>query len=338
MVQKINDIVDDVKSYIEQGIFPGATFAVLDGTNDVQKFVMGEAQSLPEPEKLRPGMLWDLASVSKVVGVGTVIIDRVLSGELELDRPFQDYYRVWHERTVTLRQLLTHTSGIDPFIEHREKLNCTELIVAMNQLTVNTSTEKQLSGFTGKQDASLQGKIFHYTDVNFILLGLMLEKLDNKPLDKILKSEVFDHWGLTQTGFGPVNPKMAVPTALGIPRGVVHDPKARVLGIHCGSAGLFSNLSDLTAFVKGYFSDTKYLQLLKSYSCLSKPLRSLAWDLLSDEWLLHTGYTGTFVLMNLRDKQAVMFLSNRVHLQDEQLQWKIARNKLIKLFIKRLST
>lgn len=314
----VTDVIkNEVTEYIAQGIFPGAAFAFVEGFEPAHEIVVGQAAIMPEIEELSADRLWDLASVSKVVGVGTVLIDRILSGELSADAPLQSLLPSWHEETVTLRQLLTHTSGISPVIENRDKLTKEELIAAMLTLTV------------------IDDKRFRYTDVNFILLGLALEELDGKPLDVILSAEVFDKWQMSDTSFAPVSAERAISTDWQLPRGVVHDPKARVLGNDCGSAGLFSTVSDLTRFVQGYFANPIYLALTENFAATGDVPRSLAWAFAdaSQDWLIHTGYTGTFILMNLKRQQAVIFMSNRVHLKDERAQWIVDRDRLIQKII-----
>lgn len=316
-MKKEQEILDLVEDYIARDIFPGANFAVIE-KSEVKEFLLGNAAIFPEKVPLVSGMLWDLASVTKVVGTGTAVIDLVLTGHLDLELPLQHYLKDFADASVTLRQLLTHTSGIDPFIARRDELSAVELRDAMYHLKVT------------------EDKNFHYTDVNFILLGFLLEHFYGENLDEIFAKAVFAKWQMESTGFGPV--KNAVPTAQTVPTGTVHDPKARVLGVHCGSAGLFSSLTDLSNFVQGYFADEKYLRLLKNYAVGAKK-RSIAWDFaFNDEnWLLHTGYTGTFILMNLSAHKAVVFLSNRVHLKDERAKWILERDKLIRLLIKNLT-
>ncbi|MDR2977052.1 MAG: beta-lactamase family protein [Streptococcaceae bacterium] len=307
----MKNITERINSYLKQGIFESCEIAVINQGN-VKTCFFSNASEAFSSDSDRAGKLWDLASVTKVVGVGTVLIDRIFSGRIKLDESLQHYYPSWHEATVTIRQLLTHTSGIDPFILNRDQLNSVELKDAMNHLKVTSD------------------KSFKYTDVNFILLGFMLEKQTGQSLDKLFQAEVFDRWKMTETHFGPV--KNAFPTVKDQPAGVVHDPKARVLGIHCGSAGLFSSVSDLIKFVQGYFADDRYLRLLQDYTNTGNKARSLAWDLLPDDYLLHTGYTGTFILMNLRRQSAVIFLSNRVYYRDERQKWIKDRDLLISDF------
>ena len=323
--------IELVKAYVASGIFPGASFAIVNG-QAIEKYVIGYECLRPEPVLLQTDMSYDLASVSKVVGTGTVMIDLVLSGQVELDALLIDYYPDFKgpgSTTLTIRQLLTHTSGIDPFIENRHNLAYDELRAALNQVTVTSD------------------KTFHYTDVNFILLGFMLEEIYGQDLADILQDRVFKPFNMHHTSF--VAPDKTVATAWNLPKGLVHDPKAQVLGRHTGSAGLFSDLDDLIAFSQAYFANPVYLLLLKDYAKANKA-RSLAWDLVGLEtsaesskkqvgqWLMHTGYTGTFILLNLKTQQAVIFLSNRVHLRDERKQWIADRNVLIQAFLKMMKT
>ena len=316
-----------VKVYVASGIFPGASFAIING-QDIEKHVFGYERLKPEPVLLQADMTYDLASVSKVVGTGTLMINLILSGKVGLDELLTDYYPDFKgsgSTTLTIRQLLTHTSGIDPFIENRHNLAYDELRAALNQVTVTSDNT------------------FHYTDVNFILLGFMLEAIYGQDLADILQDRVFKPFNMHHTSF--VAPDKTVATAWDLPKGLVHDPKAQVLGRHTGSAGLFSDLDDLIAFSQAYFANPAYLTLMQDYAKANKA-RSLAWDLVGLEtsaetsknqvgqWLLHTGYTGTFILLNLKTQQAVIFLSNRVHLRDERKQWIADRNVLIQAFLK----
>lgn len=255
-------------------------------------------------------MTYDLASVSKVVGVGTLATFMVNSGALELDRTLQSYYPAFADSQVTIRQLLTHTSGIDPFIPNRDSLDADQLKEAILKITV-----------TDKKD-------FLYTDINFLLLGFLLEELGRDSLDQLISRDVLEPFGMSQTSFGPVS--QAVPTVRGVKAGLVHDPKARVLGLHAGSAGLFSTVKDLKIFLEHYLTDDFAANLTQGYGFDDKRKRSLAWDKKGD-WLSHTGYTGTFIMYNRPLQKAAIFLSNRTFDKDERAQWKLDRNQVIAL-------
>ncbi|WP_153056019.1 serine hydrolase domain-containing protein, partial [Streptococcus suis] len=103
-------ILDKISEQIGQGVYPGASLALF-SKGQWQEYYLGTQDGqLP----VEAGLTYDLASVSKVVGVGTLATFLVNSGALELDRTLQSYYPAFVDSQVTIRQLLTHTSGIDP--------------------------------------------------------------------------------------------------------------------------------------------------------------------------------------------------------------------------------
>ncbi len=290
-----------IEQQIQDKEYHGATLALFD-QGKWQEYYIGTTDGKCP---VKPGLVYDLASVSKVVGVGTICIFMINSGALDLDASLTKYYPSFHDDRVTLRQLLTHTSGLDPYIPNRDQLDAVQLKEAMNQLTVTSD------------------KTFHYTDVNFLLLGFMLQEVTGKSLDQLFTEEVFEPFGMTKTTFGPrteavptvngVNdggfmlqevtgksldqlfteevfepfgmtkttfgPRTeAVPTVNGVNDGFVHDPKAKVLGNHAGSAGLFSTVKDLELFLNHYMEDDFAQNLFQNYSQQVKE-RSIAWRL-----------------------------------------------------------
>ena len=301
-------IIQKIKQQIEAGIYPGASFAYYrDG--EWSDCYLGEAN--PEiGEQTCQGLVYDLASVSKVVGVGTVLTFLWHQGELDIEKSVTEFLPDSDYPDITIRQLLTHSTDLDPFIINRDQLNAEELKEAMFHLN---RREK---------------RAFLYSDVHFLLLGFLLENYFEKDLEQILQEQVFDPWKMKETQFGPVS--SAVPTVRGQKAGVVHDPKARLLGNHAGSAGLFSTVKDLKIFLEHYLQDDFADGLSQNFSDLSDKERSLAWNLEGD-WLDHTGYTGTFIMWNRKKQEAAIFLSNRTYEKDERAQWIIDRNQVMDL-------
>ena len=301
-------IIQKIEQQIEAGIYPGASFAYYqDGA--WSDWYLGEAN--PEiGEQTRDGLVYDLASVSKVVGVGTVLSFLWSEGQLELDQSIKVYLPEVDYPDITIRQLLTHATNLDPYIPNRDQLSADQLTEAMFHLN---RREK---------------RTFLYSDVHFLLLGFWLESYYKKDLDKILQEQVFDPWEMKETHFGSVS--SAVPTVWGQKAGVVHDPKARLLGRHAGSAGLFSTVKDLKIFLEHYLQDDFAADLSQNFSDLNDKERSLAWNL-EGEWLDHTGYTGTFIMWNRKKQEAAIFLSNRTYEKDERAQWILDRNQVMDL-------
>ncbi|MFS9255747.1 serine hydrolase domain-containing protein [Streptococcus infantis] len=302
------EIIQKIEQQIEAGIYPGASFAYYrDG--EWSDCYLGEAN--PEiGEQTCQGLVYDLASVSKVVGVGTVLTFLWHQGELDIEKSVTEFLPDSDYPDITIRQLLTHSTDLDPFIINRDQLSVEELKEAMFHLN---RREK---------------RAFLYSDVHFLLLGFLLENYFEKDLDQILQEQVFVPWKMKETQFGPVS--SAVPTVRGQKAGVVHDPKARLLGKHAGSAGLFSTVKDLKIFLEHYLQDDFADGLSQNFSDLSDKERSLAWNLEGD-WLDHTGYTGTFIMWNRKKQEAAIFLSNRTYEKDERAQWIIDRNQVMDL-------
>ena len=301
-------VIQKIKQQIEAGIYPGASFAYYrDG--EWSDCYLGEAN--PEiGEQTCQGLVYDLASVSKVVGVGTVLTFLWHQGELDIEKSVTEFLPDSDYLDITIRQLLTHSTDLDPFIINRDQLSAEELKEAMFHLN---RREK---------------RAFLYSDVHFLLLGFLLENYFEKDLDQILQEQVLDPWKMKETQFGPV--RSAVPTVRGQKAGVVHDPKARLLGKHAGSAGLFSTVKDLKIFLEHYLQDDFADGLSQNFSDLSDKERSFAWNLEGD-WLDHTGYTGTFIMWNRKKQEAAIFLSNRTYEKDERAQWIIDRNQVMDL-------
>lgn len=298
----MNKILQKIQSQLTDQLYLGASLAIFN-QGKWQDWYLGETA---EGQPTVQGLVYDLASVSKVVGVATVVIQLLAEGRLELDQPLQAYYPAFEEPTVTIRQLLTHATGIDPFIPNRDQLSAEELVAAINRIKVT------------------ENKAFLYTDINFLLLGFMLEAVLSQSLDQIFAERVFGPLGMSQTSFGP-RPG-AVPTVKGVSDGLVHDPKARTLGVRAGSAGLFSTVEDLKLFCQHYLTADFGMDLFVNHSRADKP-RSLGWNLEGD-WIDHTGYTGPFIMVNRKSQQAVIFLTNRTYAYDDRPLWIEKRREL----------
>jgi len=303
---KLEKIQRKIEDQIEAGVYPGASFAYYKDSEWKESYL-----GLSDPErglKTEAGLVYDLASVSKVVGVGTVLNFLWQQGILDIDRPVTDFLPECDYSDITIRQLLTHATDLDPFIPNRDLLTAPELKEAMFHLNRRNQSA------------------FLYSDVHFLLLGFLLEKIFDQDLDQIIQKQVLNPWGMTETKFGPI--EHAVPTVKGVEAGNIHDPKARLFGKHAGSAGLFSTVKDLQNFLEHYLKDDFAENLSRNYSPLDDKERSLAWNLEGD-WLDHTGYTGTFIMWNREIQEAAIFLSNRTYEKDERAQWIIDRNQVM---------
>jgi CubicO group peptidase (beta-lactamase class C family) len=322
---------------MNEGIYPGVAAAFVK-ENTVEKLVAGKAQVVPEQQPMTEDLLFDAASLTKVVATTTLVLRLWEDGKIDLDAPLHDYLPKFENQTITLRHLLTHTSDIKTWIPNRDQLNQQELISAYLKL----------------QPGEELGQTVKYTDAGTILLGLMLEEIYQEDAVTLFEEQVLMPLGMMNSLFLPQPSIKIVPTEQlesgEVLRGITHDPKARVLAEHAGNAGLFINLEDSLKFVdmylnkgkieSGTYFDAKTIEaLLTDHTPNKKGKRSLGWDLKFDKKdqhpiLYHTGYTGTFYLIDVREQEAFVFLSNRVHPIDKREEYIKNRDEIIETYLK----
>lgn len=317
--------------------YPGVSYAIFDQQKWCTHFA-GYQQLIPTPELVTPHTIFDIASLTKVVCTTTVLLQLLEKNDLDLEKSIHFYLPDIQADSVTLRHLLTHTSMIEGFIPNRDSLSQPALIKALKQLT----------------PSHLMGKQVQYSDTNFIWLGFLLEEIFQQDLFAIFQQQVLDPLEMTHSFFTlpPASLSLVAATEQnsnrGIIKGEVHDPKAFVLKEHCGSAGLFSSLTDLMLFSKmllekGQTSSGKTflkeetIHLLTQDHTPSRTLgRSLGWDLLRYEsrtFLYHTGYTGTFLLVDPFNQQSFIFLSNALHPTNQRQAYLLSRKDLLETYL-----
>lgn len=304
-------IFQAIAQLVQDKIVPGASAAVLAG-GTVTTMVTGASQWQPKVKPLHSGMRYDLASLTKVIGTTTVFLQALTDGKVALDQPLHDFLPAFSAPT-TFRQALTHTSGLEGYIPHRDELPPDQLKRALlTQLQVTDEVDSQVV----------------YRDVNLLLVGWALEAIYQQPIQPLITMRVLHPLGLRGATFTPA-PATCVPTSYdaatgALKQGVVHDPKSAILGEHSGAAGLFATLQDLIRFTEFMFGmhqaagwpSAYYGQPPRDFTA-NYLGRSLGWDLRQDpggrQWFYHTGYTGTFWLIQPQSRQALIVLTNRVH-------------------------
>ncbi|MGM9903235.1 MAG: serine hydrolase domain-containing protein [Enterococcus sp.] len=321
---------------LEAGYYPGIVAAFLKD-NQVDKLISGEAQVVPVTRPMSEDMLFDAASLTKVIATTSLVLRLLEDGKIALDTPLNVYLPRFENQTITIRHLLTHTSDIKTWIPNREKLSQEELISAYLQL----------------QPGDQLGKVVKYTDAGTILLGLMLEEIFQEDTVELFQEQVLEPLGMINSLFLPMPSEKIVPTEQlssgELIHGITHDPKARVLAEHAGNAGLFINLADSIKFVQMYlqygtikegrFLEEKTIRsLLEDQTPTNEGGRSLGWDLKTDltdshNILFHTGYTGTFLLIDVLEQEAFIFLSNRIHPNDHREEYVKCRDEIIKIYL-----
>lgn len=291
----------------------------------------GQRAVVPAPEPMTTDTLFDAASLTKVVACAPAVLLLIERGEVELDAPVQRYipeFKGDAKDLVTVRHLLTHTSGLRPGIETR-------------------------SGWTGQAEAirkacedeslrSAPGTEFKYSDINFFLLGELVQRVSDSPLEVFVQRELYEPLNMSDTGFLPSLDKSSriAPTevidAQAPLRGVVHDPTARKMGGVAGHAGLFTTAADLARYarmllnggeldgVRVFKASTVALMTRVQTPPELSVKRGLGWDIDSgysgprgDLFPVggygHTGWTGGSLWIDPTSETFIIFLSNRNH-------------------------
>ena len=327
-----------IAEMLKDAVFPGATYTFID-KDETETQLIGSAAILPEREDLREGMLYDVASLTKVIVTTTLMLQLHEEGKINFEDPVQAHLPAFPSGSVTIRQLLTHTSDLKGYIKNRDALPAEELAAALISLEPGENL----------------GEKVVYTDTGLILAGFIIEKLTGKSVEDNFEERIKRPLAMTESSYRPTDPMRCVPTqnhpTRGMIRGSVHDPKALILGGHCGSAGLFAPMQDLIRFSQmllhfGEWQGQRILRketvqaLLQDWGSVPGQPRSLGWNLFQgceDFVLWHTGYTGTFMTLDPNRKKAFLLLSNRVHLEDRRPEWIMVRDELIAIYLKEAS-
>lgn len=321
--------VDSVmKSGLADSVFPGAVVYVGYKGKVIYKKAFGHYMYGPDAQPMTTDAMFDLASVSKVIGTTTAAMILYDEGKLGLDKRVADYLPEFDNHgkgKITIRNLLLHNAGF-PADKPFYKMYHTHDEVARD--IMNTGLEYPT------------GTKYLYSDLSMITLQLVIEKITGMPLDQYLKKNVFEPLGMTHTMYNP--PKslrsLCVPTEvdnywrMDTVRGTVHDENAAAMGGVAGHAGLFSTGGDLSIFMQMMLNHGRYdhKQLIKpstvdlfTSKVSGQSSRGLGWDtkaptgssagsLFSENSFGHTGFTGTSVWADKDRDLFVVLLTNRV--------------------------
>ena len=314
------EIQERIRDMVQEGIICGASYGFAGGEEGT--FYAGVQGALMpwSSRRLEPGMLYDLASLTKVVGTTSRILQCIQEGSLSLSTRVSEVLEKFRFPDITVEHLLLHNSGLPAEIPDKRTLTADNILERL-YLT---------------EPESRPGERFCYSDPGYILLGLMIEAADGKSLEESLQDAVFKPLGMKQTSYHPAAAiERFVPEecteARGVICGEVHDSKAYLLG-ESGSAGLFSTLDDLMIFAKAYVNrdsrlfGQKIFDLLKEKECFG---RTLGWSVeYGPHTLYHTGFTGTSILLDMERRQAFILLTNRIHPTRENSRFLECRREL----------
>lgn len=324
-----------IVNLVKDQIVPGVSYCLFNREQSLRR-VVGDVAWVPSKEPLRPGMQYDLASLTKVVGTVPVIQQLIQRRLVNLDDPITRFLPTFADSRPTVRNLLTHTSGIHGYIPHRNQLPPVELKKAfITQQQVDDSLNRQI----------------RYADVNFLLLGWIIEQVTAESVASAVRELVTEPLGMTATTYHP-SVENAVPTEQQVRRGIIrgqsHDPKGYILGDDCGCAGLFSTLRDLETFsrslierqLNGRLSSSMINMLFADQTPIpGRHSRSLGWKLFyspadGHPLISHTGFTGTWLVLDRQRDTGMIVLTNRVHPTANNQAFLDARDRLFATFLR----
>lgn len=314
-----------VQRGISEGGYPGAAVVVGRKGAAVLEKGYGTLDWSGKRAVLPASTLYDLASLTKVVGTATAAMILYDDGKLELDAPVRRYVPGFSgglKDQVTVRELLTHRSGLPA---GRDLWRIARTPAEARQAVINTRLDYK------------PGVHYEYSDLGADMLGFVIEAASGQRLDSFLQERVFGPLGMRDTEFRPADSLRyrSAPTEVAPPRGYplrgeVHDENAYALGGVAGHAGLFSTAADLSVFAQmmlngGVYNGVRVVkeETVRLFSTRAAGSRALGWDtaeggvgagqFLSNRAFGHTGYTGTSMWIDPEREMFVILLTNRVH-------------------------
>ncbi|WP_253735825.1 serine hydrolase [Paenibacillus sp. FJAT-26967] len=319
---------------VEEGNIPGAVIAI-GRQGHLLEYVTGKAMDNQVSKHgdlpAAADTLYDTASLTKVVVTLPLILFLLEEGKLRLDDKLSLFFEEFKEGVkadINVRHLLTHTAGF---------------VSAPDMYSHGWTREEIIQFVLRQQPVTAPGTKVEYSDVGYIILGHLIERLFGQPLEQLAYSRIFSPLGMTDSMFCPpeeIRDRIAATEHYANedePRwGVVHDENAYVMGGIGGHAGLFSTARDLHRYAQLWLEDgvfdghrllSKASLRASIYNLTPGTLggsRGLGWalkgdkldasgDLLSAATYGHTGYTGTSLYVDPESKLTIVLLTNRVH-------------------------
>ena len=322
---KLTALDDAIQAAIDDHRMPGAVLW-LEHHGAVYHKAYGQRAIDPAEEPMTEDTIFDAASLTKVMATTPSIMLLVQRGQIDLDARVQHYieeFGRFGKDGITVRHLLTHTSGLRPGLSRRPEGAESAIVIACQEVTTN-----------------VPGTVFIYSDINFILLGEVVRRVSGWPLEKFVVDEIYRPLKMRDTRYLPfrVDKPRVAPTereGTNMLRGVVHDPTARRMGGVAGHAGVFTTAADAARFARMMLNEGeldgvrlfKPETVAKMTSIQSSPnvagRRGFGWDIdtgYSRRGELfplgsygHTGFTGTAIWIDPYSETFWVLMSNRVH-------------------------
>jgi len=366
MAEMADAITAALEQGVQDGVFPGAVLLVQEGARIERCDVIGAAALSPSQDRMTRDTLFDLASLTKPIATTTAVLRLINLGVLALDQPVAKWLPSFisqDKQRVTLFHLLNHSSGLPAWKPFYKTIAPDEAGRANARLHEQILAEPLVYPAGGQSI---------YSDLGFILLGLIIERATGRPLDHFCRDELFAPLGMDSTAFRPLDrPELAARSIAAteqcawrgrLLRGQVHDENCFALGGVSGHAGLFAPADDLARFVaaliaadgaadqgrgEGPFAGVPTALLDQFLSRQSTPGSSwgLGWDTPSEPSSSgrgfsprscgHLGYTGTSLWIDRDRGWGVLLLTNRVHPTSRNVKISVFRPLIHDLIAKR---
>ena len=319
-----------IQNAISDGSIPGAVLLIGHDGDVICRKAYGSRALEPRREVMTLDTVFDVASLTKVIVTTTAVMQLVERGEIRLNDPVAKYLPEFAQngkQDITIRQLLTHYSGLPPDLDLKTPWEGKE--TAYRMAFAETPVDPP-------------GSRFSYSDINFIMLGALVERVSGETVDEYATRHIFVPLKMMRTRYVPPLAQRAgwiekiAPTQYDenerMLRGVVHDPTARRMGGVAGQAGLFSTGDDLAKFAQALLNGGDGILSALSVEKMTRPeqppsapvLRGFGWDidspfssnrgdLLPVGSYGHTGFTGTSMWIDPTTKSYIILLTNAVH-------------------------
>jgi len=321
-----------VKQGIKDGKMPGAVVIIADHDKVLYRRAFGNRQVEPVAEPMTLDTVFDLASLTKPIATTTSVMKLIDEGKLSPRANVSEYLPGFGQHgkdVITVEDLLLHVGGLIP----DNSLN-----------DYRAGVEMSWKNICELKPITKRGTRFTYTDVGFIVLGKLVEKISGQTLDEFAQTNVFQPLEMSETSFNPSAElrKRSAPTEQRDGKwlkGEVHDPRAHLLRGVAGHAGLFSTADDLTLYGQQMLRLAMGNERLPfgqvTFSMMTRPrsverdskvigTRTYGWDhrspfssnrgdRFSDSAFGHGGFTGTVMWIDPEKDRVFIFLSNRLH-------------------------
>ncbi len=323
----LDPIINDA---IAQQQIPGAVVVIGHDGQVVYRKAYGSRAIDPQREAMTLDTVFDCASLTKVVATTTAIMQLWEQGKFRMNDQVAKYLPEFGQngkQDITIRQLLVHYSGLP---EDLDLINKWEGKDTGYHMAIEIVPDRA------------PGSAFVYSDINFQVLGALVERLSGESLDAYAATHIFEPLGMKETRYLPPlswEPRIA-PTEEDenhhMLRGVVHDPTARRMGGVAGHAGLFSTADDMAVFAQALLDGGRGILTSATVAKMTAPqqpvngtaVRGFGWDidspfstnrgeLLPVGGYGHTGFTGTSLWIDPATKTYIVLMTNAVHIKDK---------------------